>query len=147
MPKQFSEDKTDAQGKHLLSANFDWEAHTLFLAGDNKYELPAQTQDALSFLYQFSQMPFNAGILPISMSNGKKLDHYNFEINMEEIIDTRLGQLRTVKLSKMHAKGEEGTEIWLGLDYRLLPVKIRQIDRTGEIAGEMVISELRGAEE
>lgn len=146
-PEQYNEDKSDAQGKQSLSADFDWENHTLSLSGGNKTELTAQTQDVLSFLYQFSQLSLATEIVPLSISNGKKLEHYDFEVGAEELIDTRLGQLRTVKLRKIHATGMEGTEIWLGLDYRLLPVKIRQIDRAGEIAGEMLISEIRIADE
>lgn len=146
-PEHFSEDKSDAHGKQSLSANFDWENHTLSFSGGNKAELPTPAQDILSFLYQFSQVSLATEIVPLSVSNGKKLEYYEFEVGAEEVIDTRLGQLRTLKLRKLHIAGEEGTEIWLGLDYRLLPVKIRQIDRAGEISGEMIISEIGVADE
>lgn len=146
-PDRFSEDKSGSQGTQSLSADFDWDAKTLSFSGGNKAELFAQTQDILSFLYQFSQLSLQTEIVTISISNGKKLERYDFEVGAEELIDTRFGQLRTVKLRKMHVTGEEGTEIWLGIDYRLLPVKIRHIDRAGEISGEMLISEIYVADE
>ncbi|TSA40542.1 MAG: DUF3108 domain-containing protein, partial [Betaproteobacteria bacterium] len=60
----------------------------------------------------------------------------------EENLETPLGSLKTVHLSKLHDPGEEGTEIWLGMDYHYLPVKIRQIDKHGDSA-EQLISEIR----
>jgi len=63
------------------------------------------------------------------------------------MIQTQLGRLRALPLHKVHAQGEEGLDIWLGLEYRLLPVKLRMFDRKGQIAGEMVISEIRVADE
>jgi|GEM_PF-4903864 len=38
-------------------------------------------------------------------------------------------------------------EIWLGLEYRLLPVKFRQIDSSDEVTDEFVIADIRAAEE
>ena len=81
------------------------------------------------------------------ISNGKKLEHYEFSVSEDEMIQTRLGKLRALPIHKIHAAGEEGQVIWLGMEYRMLPVKIRQIDRAGEISGEMVISEIRVADE
>jgi hypothetical protein len=92
-------------------------------------------------------MPLDLHTLPMHVSNGRKLESYQLEAGEEEEIQTRLGKLRALPLRKIHATGEEGLEIWLGMEYRLLPVKVRQIDRNGEIAGELVISEIRVSEE
>jgi hypothetical protein len=37
-------------------------------------------------------------------------------------------------------------EIWLGLEYRMLPVKVRYIERSGDVAAEAVISDIRVAD-
>ena len=50
--------------------------------------------------------------------------------------------MKTLHLTKLHLPGEDGTEIWLGMDYHYLPVKIRQIDKKGDSA-EQVITEIR----
>jgi hypothetical protein len=146
-PNEFSETKNTAKGKEALDAKFDWEAKTLSFSNGNKTSLPDQTQDIISFLYQLSQSALDKGTIPMYISNGKKLERYELAVGEEEDIQTRLGKLRALPLRKVHAPGEEGLDIWLGVEYRLLPVKIRQIDRAGEIAGEMVISDIRVADE
>jgi outer membrane biosynthesis protein TonB len=146
-PNKFSENKTTSSGKQTLTADFDWQNKQLNFSSGNTIALPELTQDFLSFLYQLSQLPLDQEHLSMYVSNGKKLENYQLTVGSEEEIQTRLGKLRVLPLRKGHAPGEEGLEIWLGLEYRLLPVKIRQIDRRGEIAGEMVISDIRVSED
>ena len=147
-PDEFSEAKNTSKGKETLEARFDWEGKTLSFLNGSKTPLPEQAQDIISILYQLSQLPLEKGVIQIYISNGKKLERYELSIDgKEEEIQTRLGTLRALPLHKIHAQGEEGLDIWLGLEYRLLPVKVRQIDRSGKIAGEMVISEILVADE
>ena len=146
-PAEFTETKNTAKGKESLKANFDWVERNLSLSNGSNIQIPEQTQDILSFMYQLSQLPLDKGTIPIYISNGKKLERYELSVGEEEEIESRLGKLRALPLRKVHAAGEEGLDIWLGLEYRLLPIKIRQIDRAGQIAGEMVISDIRVADE
>lgn len=146
-PDQFSETKHSSKGKEQRKAGFDWQNNRLSFLHGGQTPLPEQAQDIISFLYQLSQLPLNNEIVQIHISNGKKLERYELAIGKEEEIETPLGKLRTLPLRKIHAPNEEGVEVWLGLEYRLLPVKIRHIDRTGGIAGEMVISDIRVADE
>ena len=146
-PDAFSESRVTAKGNQAITAQFDWTSRELAFSNGNHSMLPEQTQDILSFLYQFSQLPLNQPTLTLHISNGKKLESYELAIGEEERIQTGIGRIRALPLHKIQAPGEEGLDIWLGLEYRLLPVKIRQLDRSGEIAGEMVISEIRVSEE
>ncbi len=145
-PDEYSEGRTSDKGVQALTAKFDWAGKTLTFSGGAASPLPAQSQDMLSFLYQLSQLPLDQAIVSIYISNGKKLEKYDLAVGAEEDILTKNGQLRALPLRKIHAPGEEGLEVWLGMEYRLLPVKIRQIDRHGEIAGEMVITDIRVSE-
>lgn len=148
LPSKFAEEKKQSQGTQSLSAEFNWETHKLHFSHGGETSLSEQAQDILSFLYQLSQLPMaNQEVVPIRISNGKKLEYYELEIGAEEEITTPRGKLRALPLRKLHAKGEEGLEIWLGLEYRLLPIKVRQIDRAGQIAGEMTISDIRVSDE
>lgn len=142
-PDEFTETKATSKGKQTLTARFDWDNKQLAFSAGNTSALPEGAQDLLSFLYQFSQMQLDQATLPMHVSNGRKLENYQVEVGEGEEIQTRLGKLKALPLRKIHAPGEEGLEIWLGLEYRLLPVKVRQIDRNGEIAGELVISDIR----
>ena len=146
-PDAFSESRVTSKGNQAITAQFDWENSKLDFSNGNHSVLPEQTQDILSFLYQFSQLPLNQPTLTLHISNGKKLESYELAIGEEEQLQTGIGRIRALPLHKIHAPGEEGLEIWLGLEYRLLPVKIRQIDRNGAIAGEIVISDIRVSED
>ena len=146
-PNKFSETKNTSKGKESLEAKFSWEERVLSFSNGNSMPLPEQAQDVVSFLYQLSQLSLDNGAISMYISNGKKLERYEFTVGEEEMIQTHLGRLRALPLHKVHAQGEEGLDIWLGLEYRLLPVKLRMFDRKGQIAGEMVISEIRVADE
>ena len=146
-PNKFSETKNTSKGKESLEAKFSWEEKVLSFLNGNSMPLPEQAQDVVSFLYQLSQLSLDNGAISMYISNGKKLERYEFTVGEEEMIQTHLGRLRALPLHKVHAQGEEGLDIWLGLEYRLLPVKLRMFDRKGQIAGEMVISEIRVADE
>ena len=146
-PGKYSEEKNTSNGKETLEANFSWKEKSLSFSNGNSTQLPEQTQDIVSFLYQLSQLPLDKNVIPMYNSNGKKLERYELAVGEEEMIQTKLGWLRALPLRKIHLQGEEGLDIWLGLEYRLLPVKIRMLDRNGKIAGEMVISEIRVADE
>ena len=146
-PNEFSETKNTSKGRESLAAKFSWEEKVLSFSNGNSTPLPKQAQDVASFLYQFPQLALDNGAISMYISNGKKLERYEFTIGEEEMIQTHLGRLRALPLHKVHAQGEEGLDIWLGLEYRLLPVKLRMFDRSGQIAGEMVISEILVADE
>ena len=146
-PDAFSESRVTAKGNQAITAQFDWTSRELAFSNGNHSMLPEQTQDILSFLYQFSQLPLNQPTLTLHISNGKKLESYELAIGEEERIQTGIGRIRALPLHKIQAPGEEGLDIWLGLEYRLLPVKIRQMDKNGAIAGEMVISDIRVSDE
>lgn len=146
-PVKYSETKTTSKGKESLEAKFSWEEKVLSFSNGHSMPLPEQAQDIVSFLYQLSQLALDKSTIPVYISNGKKLERYELAVGEEEMIQTRLGWLRALPLRKVRLQGEEGLDIWLGLEYRLLPVKIRMIDRSGQIAGEMAISEIRVADE
>jgi hypothetical protein len=146
-PVKFSETKNTSRGRETSEANFSWEAKALSFSSGKSMQLPEQTQDIVSFLYQLSQLPLDKGTIPMHISNGRKLERYELAVGEEEMIQTGVGWLRALPLRKIRRQGEEGLDIWLGLEYRLLPVKIRMLDRSGQIAGEMVISEILVADE
>ncbi len=145
-PEIYEEEKTTSSGMQRQKATFDWAAQTLLFSHGAETELPADAQDVLSMLYQLSQNSMRGEIVPLTISNGKKLEKYELEIGREEEITTPLGKLRALHLRKLHLEGEEGFEIWLGLEYRMLPVKYRHLDRSGKVDGEALIAGIRVAD-
>lgn len=142
-PESFEEERIEGGNKQSLNAAFDRPLQKLRFSHGGETALPPDAQDILSIFYQLTQLPMNRETIPIFVSNGKKLEKYEFKIDAEEEITTPMGKLRSLPLRKLHAPNEDGFEIWLGLEYQLLPIKIRIIERSGEAAGEIVISSIR----
>lgn len=142
-PDLYSEFKNNSGSPDSIMAEFNWLEQSLTLSNDIEVPLFNQSQDILSFMFQLSQLPLNDIPLPMYITNGKKLKRYELAVGVEEEIDTRLGKLRALPVNKLGSPEEARLTIWLGLDYRLLPVKIRHIDRNGQVTAEMLISEIR----
>ena len=146
-PDIFFEEKNDSGRAQTVSAMFDWNAHRLYFSEGGESTLTDQTQDALSILYQLSQLSLKVEIVPVSISNGKKLENYQLEVASNEILSTALGDLHTVHLRKRHAPGESGLEIWLAMEYRLLPVKMQYLESDGSVVASITITNIRVANE
>ncbi|MDP1633328.1 MAG: DUF3108 domain-containing protein [Gallionellaceae bacterium] len=146
LPETFFEERRDGSETQRNTVEFDHAARLAGFSHGGQAPLPYDTQDILSIMYQFPPLQ-GREIAAVSVSNGKKIENYEFEINTDEKIDTALGELLAVRLRKLHAPDEEGLEIWLAREYRLFPVKIRFIEKNGEVSGEAVITDIRVSEE
>jgi hypothetical protein len=125
--------------KKLQTANFNWNDGILHMhtyKGDSSANLPAGTQDFLSFMYQFMYTP-PLETMQITMTNGKRLRTYSYSFEGEETITTKLGELKAIHLLKSSGD-EEKTEIWLATDYQYLPVKIRKTEKDGAVIEQVV---------
>ncbi len=146
-PDTFEEEKITRGGTQSLQATFDRAVQKLRFSHGGETALPADAQDILSFMYQLSQFPMNGEFFPLPISDGAQLQQYQIEVGAKEDIATPMGKLRALHLRKMHTQGEAYFEIWLGLEYRLLPVKFSQVDSSGKVTEEFVISGIRAADD
>ncbi len=146
-PDTFEEEKITRGGTQSLQATFDRAVQKLRFSHGDETVLPADAQDILSFMYQLSQFPMNGEFFPLPISDGAQLQQYQIEVGAKEDIATPMGKLRALHLRKMHTQGEAYFEIWLGLEYRLLPVKFSQVDSSGKVTEEFVISGIRAADD
>lgn len=89
---------------------------------------PAGAQDILSIIFELAlSAPFNHTItLPVS--SGKTFKPYHASIVGTEAIDTPLGKLQTLHITRPPEDGEDGMDIWLAVDDHYIPVKIRLHD-------------------
>lgn len=127
-----------------FSANFDWQSKKLNLqseASQQQFDLTEGTQDLLSFMYQFM---FVAPMqnMQLSITNGRKVAIYDYSFEGEEIINTKMGDLKTHHLLRMAAEGEKKTELWLASEYQYVPVKIRESGKDGKVY-ELLIKTLK----
>ncbi|MCX7628076.1 MAG: DUF3108 domain-containing protein, partial [Methylophilaceae bacterium] len=79
--------------------------------------------------------------MTITVANGKKLKTYTYDFEGEEWFETRLGTFRTWRIVKSNAERDDKMEFWLAVDYRYLPVRIRQTERDGTVT-ELVATSL-----
>ena len=142
-PETYEEEAITKAGRQSLQATFDWPAQKLRFSHGDETALPADAQDALSFMYQLSQIPMSGEFFPLPVSDGAQLQQYQIEIGMKKDISTPMGKLRTLQLRKMHLQGEAYFEIWLGLEYRLLPIKFSRVDSSDNVIEEFVITDIR----
>jgi len=141
-PDLYRETRNNSGLPDAIWAEFDWPQRVITFSNGEETLLSDQSQDMLSFMFQLSQLPLDDVVVPLSISNGKKLGSYELLVGVEEEILTGMGSLRAIPINKLGNPDEGGLTIWLGLEYHLLPIKIIQLDRRGEIVAEMVISNI-----
>jgi len=126
--------RTERNGIPGEAANFDWTGMKLKLSAGSQREvdLVSGAQDLLSMFYQLGAAYTAASREPntLMVATGRKFERYPFEVLREETLTTGLGAVRTAHLRSV--AGIEAIDVWLGLELRGLPVKIRYTDREGE---------------
>lgn len=139
LPEQFLYQYGNKTSK-AQKARFDWQGGMLVLeSGGNRQsvDLPAGTQDMMSFMYQFMfQAPLQE--MQLSVTNGKKLKLYRYVFEGEETLQTGAGALRTWHIAKRGSEGEEKDELWLAADHHHLPVKISKTEKDGTVTERIV---------
>lgn len=149
-PRAFLMSRTRRGETEVARARFDWNAAQItWGTTDEKHEagLPVGSQDFLSLMYQLSLAPPKGGRISVPLTTGTKFETYELDVLPEETIETPLGSLRALPLRQVRKPGAETIQIWLAMDYRHLPVRIRFFGRDGEPSGEQVANEIRLSEE
>jgi hypothetical protein len=149
-PEKFFMSRTRRGRTEAARALFDWEAHTLTLGRVPQRRdaaLLAEAQDIVSFMYQLALFPPETGRIRLPVTNGSRFETYDLDVLDEERIETPLGMLRALPVRQVPRPGAESIALWLAVDYRHLPVKIRFFDREGRPTGEQVVDQIEVSEE
>jgi hypothetical protein len=149
-PDTFLMSRNRGRGPEQARAKFDWATSLVTLEGlaaAHTEQLPPNTQDLLSLMYQLSLDPPGPGRFRQSVTNGNHIETYELDALPEETIETPLGTLRAVPVRQVPKNGQESMEIWFASEYRNLPVRIRFFNRSGEPQGEQIVSEIRLSQE
>jgi len=146
IPEHYEEHIINSDKDLTRSAQFDREHQLIHYSDGSEAPLVEDTQDILSVLYQFPTLIRNAEIVTLPISTGKKFQQEDFELAVNEMLETPMGNLTTVHFRRMKQAEREGIEIWFGQEYRFLPVKITHYNRAGEITAIATISEIEIAE-
>jgi hypothetical protein len=149
-PEVFLMSRDRGRGLEEARAQFHWERASVALGagGSGREEpVPAGSQDLLSFIYQLSIAPPPPGRREVSITNGRHLERYAIEVLAEEKIETPLGVMRALPVTQIRRPGTESVDVWLAVEYRHLPIRMRFYNRHGEPAGEQLVTEIRLADE
>jgi hypothetical protein len=130
-PREFRHERPG----NVDTASFDW-ARGLAAYSGRVEPLAAGTQDLLSMYYQLVLLAPRSGMVEFPIASGRKLMSYRFEVLGEETLDFPSGSRRTVRIKAR--SGNDNIDMWLPIDgpdgqSRSLPLKIRIVDRKGEI--------------
>ena len=117
------------------SADFNWTARRIILderGAKRTLKLPGGTQDRLSAMYQFMFAPLkNAAALDFYMTNGSKVDIYNYRVTPGQSVTVPLGTFKALYVTNTPKAGESRTEIWLATERENFPCKMVITDPDG----------------
>lgn len=116
-------------------ATFNWDIGELTLKtskGEQKRELPANTQDILSFMYQFMFVP-PLQEMRVTLTNGRRLGEYEYVFEGEETLEIAEQSIPTLHIAHTRGDTDEKVELWLASGYRYVPVKIKKLEKNGMV--------------
>ena len=120
--------------KRDIEATFEWDRGVMvsrFRGETHEVPLPAQTQDRLSFMYQFMNMEPGSSPMAVTMANGRKVEKYSYRMVDEERVSTPAGDFDTRHYARVTSARESNAEVWLAKDRFNLPVRVIFDDTRG----------------
>jgi hypothetical protein len=134
-PLRFSDQREQDEGRNR-TVEFDWNARQLTLINHDQRSvlpLPDGTQDRLSAMYQFMFLSLaKTDMLSFNMTNGSKLDIYNYRITPDQSVTVPLGTFKGLYVASVPEADASRTEIWLAGEHVNFPYKMVITDRDGD---------------
>lgn len=130
IPLQYNYKRTGIGKNRDQALSFNWiKNEVVNTKTDSHLALDAskKIQDSLSYQLQLRQ-DLMAGKKNLSylITNGKKNREYKFEILGDEVLDTPLGKVTTVKIKRIQTSDERETYAWFAKDFQYLLVRLQQ---------------------
>lgn len=127
----YYEYKQSGLGKRLRSVRFDWEsqsAESLKNAQPSELSLSGHELDELSYFLHLRQAVSKGEqdiLFPVA--DGDEIKDYHYRVVGEEVVDTPLGRLNSIKLARIRDQDSpRRTELWLAKDWDYLLIKMIQ---------------------
>jgi hypothetical protein len=87
--------------------------------------LPRDTQDRISVMYQFMNLPAGEGQVTMPMSNGRKVEYYTYRLVDEARLGTPAGDFDTWHYARVTASPKESkAEVWIAKSPFSFPVRV-----------------------
>ena len=111
-----------------IKAVFDWDKGVMHSIVDGKLtdvQLPADTQDRISVMYQFMNLTKRGDTVVMPMSNGRKVEFYTYRFVGEVKLSTPAGDFDTLQYERVVSEPDENrASVWLARDRFNLPVRV-----------------------
>lgn len=135
IPIHYSYSHTQTKKERLVTIDFDWEHGKITndINGE-AWDMPVKSGTLDKLLYQLAIMrDLKRGNFPISytIADGGKIKTYDFELLGEEILETPLGDMHTIKLFRHKPNSKRQTTLWCASGLEYLPVKVENIEKDG----------------
>lgn len=110
---------------YVREARFDWRAGRLHYADGRTEVLPARTQDQGSEWFAL-MLAAGRGAFPLELTvtDGRRLSRYRYELSGEETLKGPLGPLHSLRIQRTKIGGKGRVVLWLASGHGYLPVKI-----------------------
>lgn len=149
-PEKFFMSRTRRGRTEAAQALFDWRNGIVTLGRVPQQRGAAlfpDTQDIVSFMYHLALSPPAPGRMTLPVTNGSRFETYDLDVLDEERIETPMGVLRALPVKQVPRPGAESIAVWLAVDYRHLPVKLRFFDRDGKQMAEQIVDQIQISDE
>ncbi|MCW8884494.1 MAG: DUF3108 domain-containing protein [Motiliproteus sp.] len=137
IPQNYSYHRKAFGKKRKALLSFDWKANKVTNnVQDKPWKLGIKpgTLDKLNYQLQL-RLDLKQGKTKLNyqVADGGKIKHYQFQVVGDEILDTALGKLPTVKVKRIRTDGKKKqTLIWFAKSKDFLLVKLSQVDKKGK---------------
>jgi len=124
-----------SRASKTYEATFDWETNVITLKtakGEQRRDLRVNTQDILSFMYQFMFVP-PLQEMHVTLTNGRRVGEYEYTFEGEDSLVIADQTIQTVHIVHTRGDTDEKVELWLASDYRYVPVKIKKLEKNGMV--------------
>lgn len=132
-PLEYVYSREGGSKTRMIKLAFDWSHHSVVNTVDGDpwhMEIPADAQDKL--VYQLSIMYDllrGRKDLEYQIADGGELKDYAFEIQGEEVLNTPMGKIKTVRIQRIGDRRD--TTVWCAPQFSFLPVRLEQQDTDG----------------
>ena len=134
-PLEYLYEHSGGKKDRNVAVTFDWDAQRITnTVNGHSWRMPAEPRVMDKLLYQLAIMhDLKAGRseLAYTVADGGKIKTYNFELLGEETIETPLGELATVKVSRLRVDSKRETVFWCAEKLGFLPVRVENIETDG----------------
>jgi hypothetical protein len=126
-PLTFGQHRANSS-KGRVKATFHWDRGIMlstYGGESSEVPLPSATQDRISLMYQFMNLPLEATTVTMPMSNGRKVDMYTYRFVDEARIATPAGEFDTRHYARVTTDPKESkAEVWLAKRHFNFPVRV-----------------------